>query len=52
MLESIMAVAAINASDGPAAGKRVTVGPRDKALRHAPYVLRPSCRTGRRRHDG
>jgi DNA-binding transcriptional ArsR family regulator len=35
MLESIMAVAAINARDAPAAGKRVTVGPRDKALRHA-----------------
>jgi predicted transcriptional regulator len=35
MLESIMAVAAINAGDDPAAGNRVAVGPRDKALRHA-----------------
>lgn len=35
MLESIMFVAAINAGDGPAARKPVTVGPRDKALRNA-----------------
>jgi DNA-binding transcriptional ArsR family regulator len=35
MLESIMAVAALNAGDGLAARKPVTVGPRDKALRHA-----------------